>query len=154
MSLHYPTREEAAKHPWGRWTPRAIKVLSTAKAIAAQSGPIEAEHLLLAIESVALAYGENVASQALARVGVHPSLALGRTLPESCPPNRYVSLNEFGPSLSGTFPGLVIEEATGMGNDYVGIEHLLLFLARAGVAGVDLPYERIRQAVLELRERS
>jgi len=154
MSLDYPQNNEIINHPKCGWTPRAIKVLSTAKAIAAPVGQVEAPDLLLALESVALAYGENVASQALARVGVRPSIALGRQSPESCPPNRYVSLAEFGPSLSGVFPGLVIEEATAMGNDYVGIEHLLLFLARAGVPGVELPYERIRQIILELMGRS
>jgi hypothetical protein len=117
-------------------------------------GRIEAEHLLLALESVALAYGDNVISRALTRVGVRPSVALGRQASESCPPNRRVSLAEFSPLFSGTFPGLVIEEATAIGNDYVGIEHLLLFLARVGVPGVELPYERIRHTILELMGRS
>jgi hypothetical protein len=154
MSLDYPKHNEISNHPECRWTPRAIKVLSTAKAIAVPVGHIEAEHLLLAFESVALEDGENVASQALARAGIRPSVALGRPAPGSCPPNSYVSLAEFGPSLSGVFPSLVIEEATAMGNDYVGLEHLLLFLARAGVPGVKLPYEPIRQTILELTGRS
>src|SRR3977135_358831 len=105
MSLEYPKQNEIINHPGCRWTPRAIKVLSTAKAIAAPVGHIEPEHLLLALESVALAYGENVASRALARVGIRPSAVLRRQAPESCPPNGYVSLAEFGPSLSATFPG-------------------------------------------------
>jgi len=129
-------------------------VHSTAHEIAAPSGHIEAADLLLAFESVALAYGDNVVSQALDRVGVRPSIALQCRAPESCPPNRYVSVADFGPSLSPAFPGLVIEEATAMGDDYVGIEHLLLFLARAGVPGVELPYERIRSAILELLAKS
>jgi hypothetical protein len=49
------------------------------------------------------------------------------------------------------FPALAVEEAEAMGDDYVGAEHLLLFLAHAGLPGVDLPYERIRNAILELR---
>jgi len=129
-------------------------VLSTAKEIAAPSGHIEASDLLLAFESAALAYGDNVASQALSRVGVLPSIALQARAPEACPPNRYVSVADFGPSLSSVFPRLVIEEATAMGDDYVGIEHLLLFLARVGVPGVELPYERIRSAILDLLGKS
>lgn len=154
MPLDYPKADEIIDHPACRWTPRAIKVLSTAKAIAGPSACIEAQHLLLAFESVASAYGENVVSRALDRIGVRPSTALGKRAPGSCPKNRYVSLKEFGPSVRGFFPDLVVEEAKQMGQDYVGIEHLLLFLARVGVVGVELPYERIRQTILELMGRS
>jgi hypothetical protein len=45
----------------------------------------------------------------------------------------------------------VIEEAKAMGDDYVGTEHLLLFLARVGVPDVGLSYEQIRNIILELR---
>jgi hypothetical protein len=150
MSLEYPTPEmkTAPGHPWGRWTPRAIRLLSAAKAIAGPSAQIEAEDLLLAFEAVALATGENPASRALAVVGIRPSVALGRCAPETCPPNRRVSLPEFGPSLSSVFPNGVIEEAAAMGDDYVGIEHLLLFVAKVGVHGVELPYARIHEAIL------
>ena len=151
MSLDYPTREEALKKPWGRWSPRVIKVLTTAKAIAGPASHIEPEHLLLAFESVELGTGENPASQALARVGIRPSVLLGSPAPEACPPNHYIAPSEFGPALSPLFPALVIDEAKAMGDDHVGVEHLLLFLARAGVPGVDLPYERIRETILELR---
>src|SRR6185503_11988184 len=151
MPLEYPRPNEVTRC---LWTPRALKVLSTAKGIATPSGHIEPSDLLLAFESVALAYGDNVVSQTLARVGVRPSIALQCRAPESCPPNSYVSVADFGPSLSPVFPRLVIEEATAMGDDYVGIEHLLLFLARAGVPGVELPYERIRSAILELLGKS
>ena len=149
MSLEYPTPEMKAPpgRPWGRWTPRAMKVLVTAKAISGPSGRIEVEDLLLAFESVARATGENPASRALARVGIRPSVVLGRRAPEPCPANRRLSLAEFGPSLSATFPSGVIEEAAAMGDDYVGIEHLLLFLAKIGVPGVELSYERIHQAI-------
>jgi hypothetical protein len=150
-TLAYPRPNEVTRC---RWTPRALKVLSTAHELAASSGHIEAADLLLAFESMALAYGDNVVSQALDRVGVRPSIALQCRAPESCPPNRYVSVADFGPSLSPAFSGLVIEEATAMGDDYVGIEHLLLFLARAGVPGVELPYECIRSAILELLAKS
>ncbi len=39
-----------------------------------------------------------------------------------------------------------------IGHDYIGTEHLLLCLARIGVPGVELPYERIRTTVIELQE--
>lgn len=151
MSLDYPTSEQAGKHPWGGWTPAAIRVLTTAKAIAGPAAHIEPEHLLLAFESVEPDLGDGVACQALARIGIRPTAVLGRPAPESCPRNRYIPLSEFGPALSRVFPALAIEEAEAMGDDYVGAEHLLLLLARAGVPTVDLPYERIRKAILEFR---
>jgi hypothetical protein len=144
MTLDYPRR----------WTPRAIKVLSTAKVIAASTGHIEPQDLLLAFESVALDTGSNVASDALSCVGIQPSVALTREAPKLCPPNMYVSPADFGPSLTSAFPDLVVEEATAMGCDYVGIEHLLLLLARVGVPGIELPYDRIRKTILELMGKS
>ena len=154
MSLDYPKADEIVNHPACRWTPRANKVLSTAKAVAGPSGCIEAEHFLLAFEAVSSTYGENVVSRVLDRIGVCPSAALGKPAPDCCPANRYVSLKEFGPSVRAFFPGLVIEEARQMGDNYVGIEHLLLFLARVGVAGVELPYERIRKTIREVMGKS
>jgi hypothetical protein len=136
-----------------KWTPRAVKVISTAGAIASPAQGITGNDLLLALESVAQVYGDNVASRALTHVGIRPSTALGRPAPESCPPNRDVSTAELAASLSGVFPALAIEEARSVGNDYVGIEHLLLFLARIGVPGVDLPYARIRETIHKLMGR-
>jgi len=49
---------------------------------------------------------------------------------------------------------LVIEEAKAMGDNYLGIEHLLLVLARVGVPGVDLPYDRIKQTWYKVMGRS
>jgi hypothetical protein len=126
-------------------------VLTTAKAIAGPTAHIEPEHLLLAFESAELVLGNGIAWQVLARVGIRPSAALGRPAPEPSPRNRYIPLSEFDSTLSRVFPALAIEEAKAMGDDHVGVEHLLLFLARAGVPGVDLPYERIRETILELR---
>ena len=64
-----------------------------------------------------------------------------------------LSCEDFDPSL-GDFSTLVVEEAAAMGDSHLGIEHLLLFLARIGVPGVDLPYERIKQAWLQLMGKS
>ena len=150
MPLDYPTREQASKQPWGRWTPAVIRLLTTAKAIAGPVG-IEPEHLLLAFESAEPDLGDGVAWRALARVGVRPSVLLGRPAPEPCQSSRYVPLSEFGPAISRVFPAVAVEEAEANGDDYVGAEHLLLLLARTGVPGVDLPYERIRKEILELR---
>ena len=108
----------------------------------------------MAFEAVALDTGANVASEALSCVGIQPSVALARALPKSCPPNMCVSPADFGPSLASVFPNLVIEEAAAMGCDYVGIEHLLLFLARVGVPGIELPYDRIRPKIIELMGQS
>ena len=152
MSPYYPTREQASKDPWGRWTPAVIRVLSAAKAIAGPAAQIELGHLLLGFESAEPDLGDGIAWQALTRLGVRPSALLGRPAPGPCPRNRYVPLSEFSLVVSRVFPALAIQEAEAMGDDYVGAEHLLLLLARAGVPGVDLPYERIRKEILELRK--
>jgi hypothetical protein len=133
MSLDYPTREQASKHPWGRWTPAVIRVLTAAKAIAGPTAHIEPEHLLLGFEAAEPELGDGIAWQALARLGVRLSGLLGRPAPEPCPRSRYVPLSEFGPAVSRLFPVHAIIEAQAMGDDYVGAEHLLLLLARAGV---------------------
>jgi hypothetical protein len=151
MSMDYPTLEQAMKSPWGRWTPAVIKVITTAREIAGPTAHIAPEHLLLAFESTESVLGDYVAWQALARVGVRPSAVLGRPAPELYPRNRYIPLSRFSPALAGVFPALAIEEAKAMGDDYVGADHLLLFLARSGVPGVELPYERIRKTILEIR---
>ena len=151
MSLDYPTRELASRRPWGEWTPAAIRVLSAAKAIAGAAAQIEPEHLLLGFESAEPDLGDGIAWRALARLGLRPSALLGCPAPEPCPRNRHVPISEFGLALSSVFPAFAIEEAEAMGDDYVGAEHLLLLLARAGVPGVGLQYERIRKEILELR---
>lgn len=150
MSLDYPTHEKAGREPWGRWTPAVIRVLSTAKAIGGSEAQIQPEHLLLAFESVELEIGDRAAWPALARLGIRPSVVLGREAPKKCPPNRYISVSELAPPFSN-FPTGVIDEAKAMGDNYVGTEHLLLFLAQVGVPGVDLSHERIRKTIVELR---
>jgi hypothetical protein len=133
-----------------KWTPRAGVVLATAKMSASSRGPISAADLLLAIEATSLAHGENIASRTLKVLAVQPSTALARPAPTPCLGYRDLRIEDFDRSFSGQFPALVIDEAKAMGNNYVGIEHLLLFLARVGVTGIDLPYEQIRQTILEL----
>ena len=137
-----------------KWTPRAAVVLATAKMSASAHGRISAADLLLAIEATTVAHGENVASRTLKLLGVQPSTALARPASKACLRNRDLEIEDFDSSLSGVFPTLVIDEAKAMGSDYVGIEHLLLFLARVGVTGIDLPYERIRQTILGLMGKS
>ena len=151
MSLDNPTREQASRSPWGRWTPAVIRVLAAAKAIAGPTSQIGPEHLLLGFESAEPDLRNGIAWQALARHGIRSSALLGRPVPEPCKQNHYVPLSEFIHAASRQFPAGAIEEALSMGDDYVGAEHLLLFLARPGVAGVELPYEHIRKGILELR---
>jgi hypothetical protein len=153
MSLVNPKREGQIQQPEMKWTPRAIKVLATARAIAAPAN-IKAEHLFLALEAVAVVTGDHPASRALARLGISASAALGKPIPDSCPPNHFASWEVFDPSVSAVFPATAINEAKMIGHDYVGTEHLLLFLARVGVPGVDLPYERLRTTVIELQKES
>jgi hypothetical protein len=127
-----------------------MKVLATARAIAAPAR-ITTEHLLLALEAVGVVTGDHPGSRVLARLDISPSAVLKRTLPGSCPPNSYASWDAFDDSLSGVFPALVIEEAQKIGHNYIGTEHLLLFLARVGVPGVVLPYERVRSILIEIQ---
>ena len=144
----------STQQPEWTWTPRALKVVATARAIASPNCGIKADDILLAIEAVASDTGDHPASKALAALGIRPSAALNRAAPEVCPPSSFVSWEAFDHSLSGIFPALVYEEARSLGSDHIGTEHLLLFLARSGVRGVDLPYECIRQTVVELSNPS
>ena len=52
MSPKYPKQNEITNLSGLRWTPRAIKVLSTAKAIAAPVGRIEADRVILDLRTV------------------------------------------------------------------------------------------------------
>jgi len=129
------------------WTPRAVAVLATAKHLSLADHRITAGDILLALEC-----GDHQVSCVFRSLGISPSVALGRPVPASWALKRNLSSEDFDASLAG-FPQLVSEEAEGMGDSHLGIEHLLLFLARVGVAGVDLPYEKIKQAWLTIMGR-
>ncbi len=62
-------------------------------------------------------------------------------------------LDDFDKSLGDVRRGAA-EESAELGDRHCGIEHLLLFLARHGVAGVDLPYDQIKRKWLEMMGRT
>jgi hypothetical protein len=102
---------------------------------------------LLAMEA-----GDHLASRALRRLAICPSAAFGRPAPASL--SRAVALyyEDFDYALRQYFPRRAFEEAKAMDSLYLGAEHILLCLARIGVAGLELPYEQIRQTILGIRE--
>jgi hypothetical protein len=130
------------------WTPRALEVLATAKKLASADGPVTADHLLLALE-----VGETVASQVLRRLAISPSTALGHSPPAALSPDGDLYYGDFETSLSEVFPRVAYEESKSVGAWYFGTEHLLLMLARRGTPGVDLQYDSIRQATLEVLKK-
>lgn len=128
------------------WTPRALEVFATAKTLAAP-GPIELHHLLLALSA-----GDAVASRALKRLGINPSAVLASTPTTTLLPDGELYTEDFSAGLKDFFH-FAAAEARSMGLKYLGTDCLLLVLARLGVAGVDLPYEAVRQAVnVELKD--
>jgi hypothetical protein len=132
----------------GKWTPRARAVLSTAKSLAAPKRRILGSDLLLALE-----WGDQQVSQVLRRLEIFPSSALGRCAPESWFLGNKLYEKDFDRSVR-SLPALAVEESKGMGDSHVGIEHILLALARVGVPGVNLPYEGLKKAWLARMGRS
>jgi len=126
------------------WTPGSLKVLATAKRLASGSG-IGPYHLLLALEA-----GDSIAAQTLRLLGISPSAALGHTAPITLVPDDELYYEDFALDFRTVFPLVAIEETKSIGTWYLGSEHLLLLLARIGVPGVALPYDAIRQTILEL----
>jgi hypothetical protein len=126
------------------WTPGSLKVLATAKRLASGTrvGP---HHLLVALET-----GDGIAAQTLRRLGISPSGALGLTAPSALAPDGELYYEDFARDFRAVFPQVAIEESRSLGTWYLGSEHLLLLLARTGVSGVALPYDAIRQTILEL----
>lgn len=141
-----PFFEQGAEQ--SKWTPRAVAVLATAKALASSGRRICGADLLLALEC-----GDHEVSRVLRQLGISPSTVLGRAAPAVWSYNTELYWEDFDCSLS-EFPKLVLAEAVAMDDRYLGIEHLLLFLARIGVSGIDLPYDRIKKTWLEIMDRS
>jgi hypothetical protein len=123
-----------------------LEAFSTAKALASP-GPITAQHLLLALEA-----GDTVAARAFKKLGILPSVLLGRMPPKELSQEGELYNEDFDPALGRDFPGLAFAEAESLGWAYLGTDALLLVLARVGVPGIDLPYARIREIVCEVRE--
>ncbi|SRR6266436_4511208 len=150
MASNNPSRRRFFEHgiQLSKWTPRAGVVLVTAKELASPTGRITAGHILLALEC-----GDHQVSRVLRLLAISPSAALGRPAPSSWSHEMDLYCEDFDSSLKD-LSRLVIEEAKAMGDNYLGIEHLLLVLARVGVPGVDLPYDRIKQTWYKVMGRS
>jgi hypothetical protein len=136
-SQHIPFEEHG-------WSSRALEVLATAKSLAIPPARIGAEHLLLSLE-----VGDHLASRVLEGLAVSPSKDFGRRIPAALSPSVSLYHDDFDIQLRSDFPRLAYVEADVMGSLFLGTEHILLCLARIGIRGVNLDYERIRQAVLE-----
>lgn len=134
-----------ARFEKANWTPRALEVFATAKALAAPS-LITARHLLLALEA-----GDTVASRVFKRLGILPSAVLGCTAATALLPDGELHLGDFDAEFRRDFPRLAIAEAKSMGWMYLGTDGLLLMLARIGFMGLDLPYDRVRKTIIEVR---
>lgn len=128
------------------WTPGSLKVLATAKRLA-PGGRIGPHHLLVALE-----VGDGIAAQTLRRLGISPSAALGHSAPSVLAPEGELYYEDFAADFRAVFPHVAIEETKSLGTWHLGSEHLLLLLARTGVSGVALPYDAIRQTILELNK--
>lgn len=89
----------------------------------------------------------------LHRLAIFPSTALGLKAPESWVLRTELYQQDFEASL-GSLAQLAAEESKAMGDSHIGMEHILLAVARVGVPGVTLPYDRIREAWLERMGRS
>jgi hypothetical protein len=69
-------------------------------------------------------------------------------------PDGELYLDDFSADLRRDFPDLAIAEARRMGWSYLGTDCLLLFLARVQVPGVELSYDAVRQAIMEINGSS
>jgi hypothetical protein len=127
------------------WTPVALRVFATAKALASPD-PIVGRDLLLALET-----GDTVASKVFKKLAITPSRTLSRTAPNALLPDGELYAEDFDVDFRRHFPRLAIMEARSMGWAY-GTECLLLLLARVGVSGFELQYDHIRRAINEVME--
>ena len=124
------------------WTPRALQVFATAKVLAFPAR-ITWVHLLLALEA-----GDSVATRVFQRLSFLPSVAFDRSPPPAVVPDAELFQEDFEPELRDGVPSGASAEATKMGWAYLGTDSLLLLLARRGVAGLKLPYDLVREAIL------
>ena len=129
------------------WTPRALEVFATAKALAAPN-PMRPSDLLLAMEA-----GDTVARRVFGKLNLQPSTVLNQTPPASVLPDGELFFEDFENEFGRSLPRLAAAEETSMSWAYLGTEILLLLLARLGVAGFDLPYDRIREIVPQVMSK-
>ena len=100
---------------------------------------------MLAIEA-----GDTVARRVFKKLSILPSVVLNETPPVCLLPDGELCFEDFENDFGRGLPRLAALEARGMEWAYLGTEALLLLLARSGVEGFDLPYNRIREIVPEV----
>ena len=121
-----------------------MEVFATAKALASPDS-IRPRDLLLAMEA-----GDTVARRVFKKLSMLPSAVLNQSPPASLLPDGELCFEDFDKDFGRSLARLAAAEARGLGWAYFGTEALLLVLARLGVAGFDLPYNRIREIVPEV----
>ncbi len=141
LSRNMPASSRRTPFEKANWTPRALEVFATAKALASPN-TIGPRDLLLAMEA-----GDTVACRVFQKLGILPSAVLNQTPPASLLPDGELCFEDFENDFGRSLPRLAAAEARGMGWAYLGTDALLLLLARLDVAGFDLPYNRIREIV-------
>jgi hypothetical protein len=139
-----PTLGKRTPFEKANWTPRALEVFATAKALASPN-PIGPRHLLLAMEA-----GDTFARRVFKKLGLLPSAVLNQPPPASLLPDGELYFEDFENDFGRSLPRLASAETRDMGWAYLGTAALLLLLARLGVVGFDLPYDRIRELVPEV----
>ena len=138
---------------WGRYTPRARRVVAEHAPAAARGlghGWVGTEHLLLALYDE----GEGVAAVTLERLGASRE-AVAAAVVAKVPPGAAPG-GPFTPKAWDAVEGAT-RQALGLGHNYVGTEHQLLSLL-AGTGGVaadvlvdlDVHHEAVRATVVEL----
>ena len=139
--MRTPFQSRRTPFPKDNWTPRAIEVLATAKAIAAP-GQITGQDLLVAMEAI-----DTVASNVFKKLGLTPSAALGRTVPTHLCQDCELFIQDFAGTLGRDLQALASKEARSRKWSYLGTDGLLLALSRLGVSGIQLPYQRIAEII-------
>jgi hypothetical protein len=91
--------------------------------------------------------GDTVAHRVFKKLSMLPSVVLNQIPPTTLLPDGELCYEDFEGDFGRSLPCLAAAEAKGMGWAYLGTDALLLLLARLGVAGFDLPYNKIREIV-------
>jgi len=119
--------KQAGEEYWGKFTPRALRVVSSAKGEAEQmkQNCVGTEHLLLGL----LALGGGVAFNILVKLGlsletVRAEVNKHGTVPAENPPGYNIPLTPRCKRVLETAK----KEAIALGHTYIGTEHLLLAL--------------------------
>ena len=143
--MRTPFQSRRTPFPKDNWTPRAIEVLATAKAMATP-GQITGQDLLVAMEAI-----DTVASNVFKNLGLAPSAALGRSVPTQLCQDCELFIQDFAGTLGRDLQALAGKEARTRNWPYLGTDGLLLALSRLGVPGIQLPYEPIAEIITGCR---